>query len=74
MRSRSTYFLAATALSAVIGIGVLYAQRPFRVYPGVEHVEDPLPSDYQEKSEWVFARLMYPPIAGGGYYSYSTLR
>jgi hypothetical protein len=70
MRSRSAYIFAAFALSAVIGIGVLYAQKPFRVYPGVEHQDDPLPPDYQEKSEWVFARLMYPPVGGGGYYSY----
>jgi hypothetical protein len=46
-----------TALSAF--------QRPFREYPGYEYDNFPLPPDYQEKSEWVFARLMYPPFTGG---------
>jgi len=70
MHSRSTFIVGATALVVLIGVGVLYAQRPFHEYPGVEHETFPLPPDYNEKSEWVFARLMYPPIAGGGYYSY----
>jgi len=34
---------------------------PFREYPGVEYDQFPLPSDYQEKTEFAFARLMYPP-------------
>ena len=51
-------------------MGVIYAQRPFREYPGVEHENFPIPPDYQEKTEWVFARLMYPPVAGNGYYSW----
>ncbi|MBI3209319.1 MAG: hypothetical protein HYZ37_10530 [Candidatus Solibacter usitatus] len=43
----------------------LYAlQQPFRVYPGFEHAGDRLPSDASEKTEWVFARLMYPPLGG----------
>ncbi|HYW46314.1 MAG TPA: DUF4159 domain-containing protein [Bryobacteraceae bacterium] len=44
-------------------------QRPFREFPGVEYRlgEIPLPPDYQEKAEWAFARLMYPPVAGGRY-------
>ena len=42
-------------------IGVLCAQRPFRVYPSLERYDDvPLPSDWQQKAEWVQARLMYP--------------
>ena len=42
-------------------LGALYAfQRPFREYPGVEYSNFPLPSDAAEKTEWVFARLMYP--------------
>ena len=55
-----------------VGIGVaffstLYAfQLPFREYPGVEYRLGaiPLPPDWQEKTEWVFARLMYPPAPG----------
>jgi hypothetical protein len=53
--------------------GVLLAfQRPFREFNGVEYRigEIPLPSDYREKTEFAFARLMYPPGEGGinGYY------
>src|ERR1700726_483904 len=46
-------------------LGTLYAfQEPFREYPGIEYNNFPLPSDYQEKTEWTFARLMYPPTGG----------
>ncbi|MDZ4797398.1 MAG: DUF4159 domain-containing protein [Bryobacteraceae bacterium] len=39
----------------------LAVQRPFRVYLSLEpHDNVPLPADYQEKTEWIFARLMYP--------------
>ena len=42
-------------------LSALYAlQRPFREYPGVEYGSFPLPPDWQEETEWVFARLMYP--------------
>src|SRR5579884_3691640 len=55
-----------TLACAVAGAGLvatLYAfQRPFRVYPSMEAYDDiPLPPDYQEKTEWIQARLMYPP-------------
>ncbi|MGA8029987.1 MAG: DUF4159 domain-containing protein [Bryobacteraceae bacterium] len=41
----------------------------FRQYPGVEYRLGtvPLPPDYQEKTEWAFARLMYPPGWNDGY-------
>lgn len=50
------------AVSGVALVAALFAyQRPFRVYPSMEPYDDiPLPADYQEKSEWVQARLMYP--------------
>jgi hypothetical protein len=51
----------------VIGIAAA-APHPFRVYPGVEHEDDPLPPDYMQPAEWTFARLMYPPWRGGGRY------
>ncbi len=41
-------------------------QRPFREYPGIEYNNFPLPSDWQEKTEWAFARLMYPQAYGYG--------
>jgi hypothetical protein len=46
-------------------LGGLYAfQRPFRQFEGVEYrIGDvPMPPDYQEKTEWAFARLMFPPV------------
>ena len=55
-------------------MGALYAfQRPFRVYPSMEPYDNvSLPSDWQEKTEWVFGRLMYPqhPQARFGRYSW----
>ncbi len=41
-------------------------QKPFREYPGREYSDFPLPRDYADKAEWVFARLMYPPAQYGG--------
>jgi hypothetical protein len=38
-------------------------QRPFRALPGAEYDKLPLGPDYLQKTEWVFARLMYPPVA-----------
>jgi hypothetical protein len=49
-------------------IGALYAfQRPFRQYPGVEYFTFELTPDWQEKGEWAFARLMFPPGPNDGY-------
>ena len=46
----------------LVAMGALWAfQKPFRVYPSMEAYDDiPLPPDWQEKAEWVQARLMYP--------------
>lgn len=43
--------------------------RPFREYPGIEYRlgSIPLPPDYNEKTEWAFARLMYPGGWNDGY-------
>jgi Domain of unknown function (DUF4159) len=43
-------------------VGALFAfQRPFRQYISMEGYDAiPLPPDWQEPGEWVFARLMYP--------------
>jgi len=42
---------------------VVCVQRPFRQFNGVEYSigDIPMPSDWQEKTEWAFARLMFPP-------------
>ena len=37
---------------------------PWREYPGQDNIA--IPPDYQEKTEWAFARLMYPPYPGFG--------
>jgi hypothetical protein len=53
-----------------IGLSAMFAfQRPFRQFEGVEYSigQVPLPADYQEKTEWAFARLMYPPGPLNGY-------
>jgi hypothetical protein len=49
--------------AAILTLGTALAwQLPWREYPGQDNIE--IPSDYQEKTEWVFARLMYPPFMG----------
>ena len=66
--------LLASALGICCLIGVVYGQRPFREYPGWEYSDFPLPSDWRQPGEWVFARLMYPPFGGGGGYGYYRRR
>src|SRR5215831_19497342 len=62
------------ALGATLALlGILYGFRlPFREFPGVEYrVGDiSLPPDYQEKTEWAFARLMYPQSPYGRGYGF----
>jgi hypothetical protein len=50
-------------------VGTLYAfQKPFKEFSGTEYYEGgiPLPPDWKEKSEFAFARLMFPggPLDG----------
>src|SRR5690349_24735430 len=50
--------------------GVLVAfQRPFRELPGIEYSlgSIPIPNDARTTTEWVFARLMFPPGPLNGY-------
>jgi hypothetical protein len=58
MSFRGTLSISLATLTA---FACLWAQRPFREYPGIEYNTFPLPADYAEKTEWAFARLMYPP-------------
>jgi len=66
-------FRAAIVMGACVALlGTLSAfQLPFREYPGVEYQLGtiPLPPDWNQKTEWTFARLMYPtsPYTRGGY-------
>jgi len=62
MRARKVFALSG---SVIAFLGTLYAfQRPFREYPGIEYNNFPLPPDFEEKTEWTFARLMYPQVSG----------
>lgn len=58
--------LSSAVLLILAGLGVigfLHAQKPFTEYPG--QTPTPLPPDYQEPHEWVWARLRYPDQRGG---------
>ena len=66
LRAELLSFLAGLA-GALVLVGVVYAQRPFREYPSVEYGYMQLPPDWNEKAEWTFARLMYPPGPNDGY-------
>jgi hypothetical protein len=69
-RKLSCWLAGGLAFSAAF-LGVLPAQKAWREYPGTEYNDFPIPKDFQEKTEWAFARLMYPPAFGvhgrGGY-------
>ena len=64
MIHKSAWGAAAGTLLILTSLAAF--QRPFREYPGREYNDFPLPPDYQEKAEWAFARLMYPPAMYGG--------
>ena len=65
-----------------LGAGITFAltlygfQRPWRLYRSMEPYDNvEMPPDWQDKTEWVFARLMYPqhPHARfGRYYGYGA--
>ncbi len=61
MRLRIVFF--AIVLGAVSL--VIYAQKPFREFPGAEYENFPLPPDWQERTEFTRARLNYPSITMG---------
>jgi len=68
MPSRSILLAAFAALllvSSVLAVqrpGQVYSQ-PFRTYRGIEYPNDPLPPEWHgQKTEWAFARIMYPAV------------
>jgi hypothetical protein len=63
MKIGRTWWLFGLVLAMLSSVFAF--QQPFRQYPGVEYYDFPLPPDYLEKTEWAFARLMYPPAYGG---------
>ncbi|MGD1097734.1 MAG: DUF4159 domain-containing protein [Bryobacteraceae bacterium] len=62
MRLRVALMLGVAALATFTA---LRAQKPFREYRGFEYEDFPLPSDYQDKTEWTRARLHYQSVMGG---------
>jgi len=64
---RSLQRAGVIAFGSLLAISGLYAIQPFREYPGVEYENFPIPPDWNERTEWVFARLMYPPGPNDGY-------
>ena len=54
-------------LLLALAAGTLLAQKVWREYPAFEYNNFPIPPDYQEKTEFAFARLMYPNAAFGGF-------
>src|ERR1700733_7962205 len=59
MAVRKTAWVMAGGLAFVSTLAAF--QMPWRVYPSLEGYDNvPVPPDYQEKTEWIFARLMYP--------------
>ena len=54
----------------LVAAGLLAAfQRPFRELNGIEYSAGsiPIPPDFKQNTEWVFARLMFPPGPLNGY-------
>ena len=62
MRFRVTFAFCFVAILSAWG--VLRAQRPFKEYPAIEYNNFPKPPDWEQKTEWVRARLRYPDIYG----------
>jgi Domain of unknown function (DUF4159) len=56
--------LGIAALSAIAFSTLLYAQMPFREYPGMENDSFGRPADWQVPGEFVVGRLMYPSRSG----------
>jgi len=71
MTTRKTLLLFACSLASFGTLWAVQHQVPtaFGEYPGVEYSigEIPIPSDSQRRTEWVFARLMFPPGENDGY-------
>jgi uncharacterized protein DUF4159 len=60
MRCRTYVIAAVLALISISGVHAF--QKPFREYQALEYYGFPKPPDWQEKTEWVFGRLIYPAV------------
>jgi Domain of unknown function (DUF4159) len=69
MRGRKVAGLIAGGI-ALLGAAYAFQQGPrehvhtWQEYPAFEYNDFPIPPDYQEKTEWAYARLMYPTMPG----------
>ena len=61
MRLQTSILVGFLGLTAV---GFVVAQAPFREYPAMEYNNYPVPPDWNQKTEWTRARLLYPDIYG----------
>jgi len=61
---RTSTALTVCLLSLISAWGALRAQRRFKEYPAIEYSDFPVPPDFDQKTEWVRARLRYPDIYG----------
>ena len=60
---------ARRVVCGMLCLSAMFAfQRHFRQFPGMEYFTFELTPDWQESTEWVFARLMFPPGPLNGYY------
>jgi hypothetical protein len=61
VRKTAWALAAAMLVGGFALVSNLAAQMPWRVYVSLEGYDNiSVPTDYQEKTEWIFARLMYP--------------
>jgi hypothetical protein len=58
------YIPVSAAALALVAIGVLYAQKPFKQWPALEYGDFPIPPNGEQPAEWTRARLRYPDIYG----------
>jgi hypothetical protein len=68
MRLRTALGVGFLGMAA---LGFLLAQAPFKEYPALEYENFPIPTDWNQKTEWTRARLRYPDIYG---YPFADLR
>ena len=59
MLSRPAFLAVILGLSLFGSISAF--QRPWREVPAIEYEGFPVPPDFQEKTEWCFARMVYRP-------------
>jgi hypothetical protein len=64
MTLRATALLTFSAIFLTASFAFQSHIHTWREYPAFEYNNFPIPDDYQEKTEWVFARLMYPNMDG----------